>query len=66
MLTPMMEADTALSVLETKTRLAREAEMLAAARASAEAGRVVSLEDVEAWVESWDTADELSPPSSRR
>ncbi len=61
-----MEADTTVPTRETKTRLAREAEMLAAARASAEAGRIVSLEDVEAWVESWDTADELAPPSSRR
>jgi predicted transcriptional regulator len=62
----LMDADTNISVDEAKSRFAREAEMLAAARASAEAGRLVSLEDVEAWVESWDTANELPPPSSRR
>ncbi len=61
-----MDADTKIPIDAAKNRFAREAEMLAAARASAEAGRIVSLEDVEAWVESWDTADELTSPSSRR
>jgi hypothetical protein len=43
-----------------------EAKMIAAARASVAAGRVVSLEAVEAWVESWDTNHEFPPPSSVR
>lgn len=43
-------------------RIAREAEMIAQARASVAAGRVVSLEAVTAWVDSWDTDNELPPP----
>ena len=55
-----------LSAEETARLRASEAELIAAARASAAAGRVVSLEAVEAWVESWDTDHELPSPSSRR
>jgi hypothetical protein len=47
---------------EKAQRLAREAEMIAQARASVAAGRVVSLEAVTAWVDSWDTDNELPPP----
>jgi predicted transcriptional regulator len=47
-------------------RIAREAEMIAEARASVAAGRVVSLEAVSAWVDSWDTDHELPPPRSGR
>jgi hypothetical protein len=47
-------------------RLAHEAEMIAAARASVMAGRTVSLEAVTAWVDSWDTDNELPPPHSGR
>lgn len=47
-------------------RLAREVEMIAEARASAAAGRVVSLEAVEAWVDSWDTDHEMPMPRSAR
>lgn len=46
-------------------RRAREAEMIAEARADVAAGRVVSLDDVEAWVESWGTDHELPPPSTK-
>jgi predicted transcriptional regulator len=49
-----------------KRGLAREAELLAEAWADAAAGRLVSLEAIEAWVESWGTANELEPPSSPR
>ena len=38
--------------------------MIAEAWADAAAGRVVSLEAVEAWVESWDTDHELPPPAA--
>jgi predicted transcriptional regulator len=40
--------------------------MIAEARASAAAGRVVSLEAVEAWVDSWDTDHEMPMPRSAR
>lgn len=39
--------------------------MIAEARADVAAGRVVSLDDVEAWVESWGTDHELPPPSTK-
>ena len=51
---------------ERRRRLAWQAEQIAAARASAAAGRVVSLEAVETWVESWDTGHELPQPRSGR
>jgi hypothetical protein len=51
---------------EREQRIAREAEMIAEARASVAAGRVVSLEAVSAWVDSWDTDHELPPPRSGR
>jgi predicted transcriptional regulator len=51
---------------EREQRIAREAEMIAEARASAAAGRTVSLEAVTAWVDSWDTDNELPPPRSGR
>jgi len=55
---------------ETETakrrRLACEAEMIAAARASAAAGRVVSSEEVDAWIDSLDTDHELPAPRSGR
>jgi predicted transcriptional regulator len=49
-----------------RLRLGLEAEMIAQARASAASGRVVSLEAVEAWVDSWDTDHELPMPRSAR
>jgi hypothetical protein len=51
---------------EQESRLAREAEMIAEARASVAAGRTVSLEAVTAWVDSWDTDNELPPPHLSR
>jgi predicted transcriptional regulator len=47
-------------------RIAREAEMIAEARASVAAGRVVSLEAVSAWVDSLGTDHELPLPQSGR
>ena len=51
---------------ERQGRLAREAELIAKARASAAAGRVVSSEEVDAWIDSLDTDNELPPPHSGR
>ena len=45
-------------------RLARERRELDEAEASAAAGRAVDLAAIEAWVESWDTANELPMPRS--
>ena len=47
-------------------RLAREAEMIAEARASVAAGRVVSFEAVSAWIDSLGTDHELPLPQSDR
>ena len=47
-------------------RLAREAEMIAAARADAAAGRVVPEAAVDAWIDSLGTDHELPPPRSSR
>jgi hypothetical protein len=47
-------------------RIAREAEMIAEARASVAAGRVVSLEAVSAWIDSLGTDHELPLPQSGR
>jgi predicted transcriptional regulator len=48
-----------------RRRLAREAEMIAEARASAAAGRVVSSQEVDAWIDSLDTDHELPLPPTR-
>lgn len=50
---------------ERKSRLAREAALIAKADTDVAAGRVVDFADVEAWVESWGTADELPSPKPR-
>lgn len=47
-------------------RLAWEADMIAEARASAAAGRVVSSEAVDAWIDGLDTDHELPAPRSGR
>jgi hypothetical protein len=51
---------------DKQRRLAHEAEMLAQARTSAAAGRTVSEEQVDAWVDSLGTAHELPAPRSGR
>lgn len=50
----------------TTQRLRSEADMIAEARASVAAGRICSLEAVTAWVDSWDTDQELPPPHAGR
>ena len=51
---------------DRQRRIAREAAMIAEARASAAAGRVVSSEEVDAWIDSLDTDHELPAPRSGR
>ena len=51
---------------EREQRIAREAEMIAEARASVAAGRTVSLEAVSAWIDSLGTDHELPLPQSGR
>jgi predicted transcriptional regulator len=45
-----------------RQRLAWEAEQIDQAMADVAAGRLISLEAVEAWVDSWGTDHELPPP----
>jgi predicted transcriptional regulator len=47
---------------DRQRRLTREAEGIARARASVAAGRVVSSEAVDAWIDSLDTDHELPAP----
>ena len=49
-----------------RSRLAREAVMIAEAEADVTAGRTVSLEAVEAWIDSLGTDHELPVPRSGR
>ena len=51
---------------ERRARLDREAVMIAEAEADVAAGRVVSLEDVEAWIDSLGTDRERPVPRSGR
>ncbi len=51
---------------EKEQRLAREAVMIAEARASVAAGRAVSFEAVSAWIDSLGTDHELPVPQSGR
>ena len=50
---------------DAQRRLAREAKMIAEARASAAAGRVVSSAQVDAWIDSLDTGHEQPLPPTR-
>lgn len=50
----------------TRRRIAWEAGRIAEARASAASGRVVSSEEVDAWIDSLDTDHELPAPRSGR
>jgi predicted transcriptional regulator len=51
---------------DRQRRIAWEAERIAEARASGAAGRVVSSEAVDAWIDSLGTDHELPPPRSGR
>jgi hypothetical protein len=50
---------------ERQVRIAEETEMIAQARLSVSAGRLVESAAVKAWIDSIDTEDELPPPFSR-
>ena len=50
---------------ERKRRLAREAEMIAEARAELDAGLYVDPAEVDAWIDSLGTGHELPPPPTR-
>jgi len=56
---PPVEAETDA---ERRERIARESAMLAEARASVTAGRVVESAKVKAWIDSIGTGHELPPP----
>jgi predicted transcriptional regulator len=51
---------------ERQVRVAREAEMIADARASAEAGQLIDEADMDAWIDSLGTDHELPPPRAGR
>ncbi len=57
-----IEAPASQTEVAKQTRPAWQAERIEEALASARAGRVVSHEAVKAWVDSWDTPDELPKP----
>ena len=59
--TPSAETDA-----ERQSQIAWEAERIAEARASVAAGRVVSAERVDAWIDSLGTDHELPAPRSGR
>jgi predicted transcriptional regulator len=50
---------------ERRVRLAREAQLIAEARAEVARGELIDLEDVSAWVESWGADHELPMPRPR-
>ena len=50
---------------DRQARLAREAAMIAEARAEVARGEVVDFEDVEAWIDRWDTPPEKPRPLPR-
>jgi predicted transcriptional regulator len=51
---------------EMQRRLAREAEMIAEARAELDAGLFVDAAEIDAWIDSIGTERELPPPPSRQ
>lgn len=63
---PLGAVDPSEADSERTERLAREQRQVAQALASVAAGRTVPFAAVEAWVESWDSADELPMPRSGR
>ena len=59
---PAPLAEQAETETDRQRRIAREAAMLAEARASARAGLVVEEAEVDAWIDSIGTDHELPPP----
>jgi predicted transcriptional regulator len=60
--TPVAQAETAD---ERQHRVACEAQRIEASDASIDAGRLISLSAVSAWIDSVDTRNELPPPRAR-
>ena len=60
------QADRPETTAERRDRLTREAEMIAEALASAQAGLVVDEAEVDAWIDSLGTEHELPVPYPRR
>lgn len=54
------------AALDRQQRIAREAELIAEARASAAAGQLVDPAEMKAWIDSIGTDHELPPPYSCR
>jgi predicted transcriptional regulator len=54
------------SAVDKQRRLDREAKLLAAARAKIAGGLAVDAADVDAWIDSIGTDDELPPPYPNR
>jgi predicted transcriptional regulator len=54
------------SEAERRRRLVREAKMIAEADADIAAGRLIDEADIDAWIDSIGTDQELPPPRSRR
>jgi len=50
---------------ERLARLVREAEMIAEARAELDAGFYVDADDIDAWIDSVGSGQELPPPPTR-
>jgi predicted transcriptional regulator len=51
---------------EERRRFAREAEMMAEARAELDAGLYVDADEIDAWIDSIGTDHEQPPPLTRR
>ncbi len=59
---PTSERANSASPVARQNQIAREAELIARARASAAAGQTVSEEQVDAWIDSLGTDHELPAP----
>jgi predicted transcriptional regulator len=66
MATTDLEARDLVRSKSAASRLSHEAKLIAEARASAASGRIVSEAQVDAWVDSLGTDQELPPPRSTR
>jgi hypothetical protein len=66
----MSEASNKMTALPdgklSKEELEERREAIRIARAQLDAGLEIPFEDIEAWVASWDTDNELPPPQPRR
>lgn len=61
-----LQVDPSETAEQRGTRLAREGEAIERARRSLTERGGIPIEEIEAWVESWDTPDELPMPQPRK